>query len=274
MQANSALVEGDVEASIAAITAIAEMLFQISPFVPKTLPENWQPILRAWLRGERISEAAAGQETEALQFIEDGLAYCLPWAMEAIRVRATANGDKIGDDVFLMEDYELGYAVSAVETGTTNRSASILIQAGFNSRIAAIKAATDTQATFRSSAELRQWIRSPAVAALEGQPDWPSASTRSLWEQFKKSVAPKEKLVWGARHYKAKVDWSRDAPDSGTPLQFHSVNGQQKLLGPDAEIYGASDAALNSDRLGLLHVEASEEVGFVDLKYLGPDDLT
>lgn len=274
VQANSALIEGDVETSIAAITTIAEMVFQISPFVPKTLPENWKPILRGWMMGVAISEVAAGEESEALQFIEDGLVYCLPWAMEAIRVRATANGDKIGDDVFLVEDYELGHAVSAVETGTTNRSASILIQAGFNSRIASIKAVTDTQATFQSNAELRQWLRSPAVTVFEEQPDWPSASTRSLWEQFKQSFVPREKLVWGSRYYKAKVDWSHRVPDPGTPLQFHNVNGQQTLLGPDAEIYGVTDAAINSDRHGLLLVEASEEKGFVDLKYLGPDDLT
>ena len=65
----------------------------------------------------------SGQESETLQFIEGGLVYRLPWAMEAIRVRAAANGDTIGE--ISLEDHELGLAVPAVETGTLNRSASI-----------------------------------------------------------------------------------------------------------------------------------------------------
>lgn len=63
--------------------------------------------------------------------------------MESIRVRAVANGDTIGDDLLSLEDYELGFAVADVETGTLNRSAHILIQAGFNSRLGAIDADND-----------------------------------------------------------------------------------------------------------------------------------
>ena len=39
-----------------------------------------------------------GQESETLDFIEGGLVYRLPWAMEAVRVRAEANGDVVGDN--------------------------------------------------------------------------------------------------------------------------------------------------------------------------------
>jgi hypothetical protein len=49
-----------------------------------------------------------------------------------------ANGDTVGVFDLALEDYELGLAVPAVETGRLNRSASILVQAGFNSRLAAI----------------------------------------------------------------------------------------------------------------------------------------
>ena len=85
--------------------------------------------------------------------IEGGLVYRLPWALDAIRVRAAAHGDTI--DGLPMTDFELGYAVAAVETGTLNRTASILIQAGFNSRLAAIKAVVDTIATFENGQQLR-----------------------------------------------------------------------------------------------------------------------
>jgi hypothetical protein len=99
------------------------------PFTPDSMPANWRAILRAWLLGQPLAGIAAGQESETLQFIEGGLVYRLPWAMEAIRVRATANGDTVGVGLPL-DEHELGLAVPAVETGTLNRSASILIQAG------------------------------------------------------------------------------------------------------------------------------------------------
>ena len=164
IQANAAHPRGRREAAIAAITGARRAGLRLLPVSARPMPANWRDILRAWLLGQPLAAIAAGQESETLQFIEGGLVYRLPWAMEAIRVRAAANGDTIGVDLPL-EDHELGLAVPAVETGTLNRSASILIQAGFNSRLAAIKAVTDTGATFTSGAELRQWLNSQDVAA-------------------------------------------------------------------------------------------------------------
>ena len=79
------------------------------------MPANWRDILALWLRGLPIAGAAAGQEDDTLQFVEGGLIYRLPWAMESVRVRGIANGDAIGDGLTL-EDVELGLAVVAVET--------------------------------------------------------------------------------------------------------------------------------------------------------------
>ena len=110
--------------------------------------------------------------------------------MEAIRVRGLANGDTIGEFGLPLEDFELGLAVSAVETGTMNRSASILIQAGFYSRLAAIKAVNDTGATFSNAFELQQWLESEAVKALSAQPDWPTPETKPMWIEFVASFVP------------------------------------------------------------------------------------
>ncbi|MBO0246747.1 hypothetical protein J0671_25680, partial [Vibrio sp. Vb0592] len=72
-------------------------------------------------------------------------------------------GDLIGDTDTTLDDYELGFAVAAVETGTLSRSSSLLIQAGFSSRLAAIKVVTDTTADFQSGQELRRWLNSEEV---------------------------------------------------------------------------------------------------------------
>jgi hypothetical protein len=131
------------------------------------LPVNWRDILRAWLLGRPLVALGAAQPSKTLQFVEGGLVYRLPWAMEAIRVRAAANGDTVDMFDLALEDHELGLAVPTVETGTLNRSASILIQAGLNSRLAAIKAVTDTGAAFATGQELRQWLVSEAVAGFK-----------------------------------------------------------------------------------------------------------
>lgn len=272
VQANGGILDGDAEAAIMAITSIAERVFAFYPFRPDPMPANWRDILRTWLLGQPLAAIAAGQESETLQFIEGGLVYRLPWAMEAIRVRAAANGDTIGG--FLLDDYELGLAVLAVETGTLNRSASILIQAGFNSRLAAIKAVTDTSATFPTGQELRQWLNSEAVAAWSAQPDWPTAETKAMWTEFVQSFSPRENRTWADRRYWANVTWHSAPPPPDTPVQVHHWGGQPCVLSADGTPLGTVQAALNSGRAGLMRAQVSQDVGRIDLTYLGPDDLS
>ena len=272
VQANGGILDGDAEAAIVAITSIAERIFAFYPFRPDPMPANWRDILRTWLLGQPLAAIAVGQESETLQFIEGGLVYRLPWAMEAIRVRAAANGDTIGG--FLLDDYELGLAVLAVETGTLNRSASILIQAGFNSRLAAIKAVTDTGATFPTGQELRQWLNSEAVAAWSAQPDWPTAETKAMWTEFVQSFSPRENRTWADRRYWANVAWLGAPPPPDTPVQVHHWGGQPCVLSADGTPLGTVQAALNSGRAGLMRAQVSQDVGRIDLTYLGPDDLS
>jgi superfamily II DNA/RNA helicase len=252
VQANGAMLNSDDDGAIAAITAFAERVFAISPFAPNELPQNWRDILNLWLRGSSIAAAAVGQENEALQFVEGGLIYRLPWAMEAVRVRGIANGDAIGEG-FTLEDVELGLAVAAVETGTLNRSAALLIQAGFNSRLAAIKAVQDTNANFTSATELRQWLNSDEVIALTERADWPTPETARMWSVFWNSFSPRATSVWSERNYSVPVVWSVgfDPPQSGQAVRIHSdpESGDALVLSASAMRLGRveSDHGLNRD---------------------------
>lgn len=271
IQANSAILNGDAEVAIAAITAIAEHVFAFYPFTPDPMPANWRDILRAWLLGQPLVTIAAGQESETLQFIEGGLVYRLPWAMEALRVRAIANGDTIAE--FSLDVYELGLAVPAVETGTLSRSASILIQAGFNSRLGAIKAVIDTGAIFQTGQELRQWLSSEAGVAWSAQPDWPTPETKAMWTDFAQSFNPRESRIWADRRYRADVIWLGTPPPPGTPVQVHHWAGQPRVLAADGTSLGIVQAALNPRKVGLVRAQVSQDMGKIDLTYLGPDDL-
>jgi superfamily II DNA/RNA helicase len=277
VEANGAMLNGDEDAAIAAITAFAEMVFEISPFVPNGLPENWREILNLWLRGSPIAAAAVGQEDEALQFVEGGLIYRLPWAMEAVRVRGVANGDAIGD--FTLEDVELGLAVAAVETGTLDRSAALLMQAGFNSRLAAIKAVQDTGANFTSGTELRQWLNSDAVIALTEQADWPTPETARMWLAFWNNFTPRATSVWSERSYSVPVAWSEgaDPPPSGQPVRIHSHPDDRDalVLSANATRIGRldTDREMNPERAGLVIASVLADRSGVEIKYTGPDDL-
>lgn len=274
IQANGAILEGDTEAAINSITGLAERVFTFYPFIPDPLPANWRDILRVWLLGWPLATLGGDQPSEVLQFVEGGLIYRLPWAMEAIRVRASANGDEVDVDGLGLEDHELGLAVPAVVTGTLNRSASILIQAGFNSRLAAIKAVTDTGATFVTGKELRQWLNSDVVAALSTQADWPTRETRSIWMEFVQSFTPSEKHIWADRHYWASITWLAAPPPPGTIVQIHQWAGWSRVLSSDGTPLGTVQAALNSHRSGLLRAQVAQDASNIDIVYLGPDDLT
>ena len=274
ISANSALLNEDADGAIAAITAIAERVFAISPFMPDKLPANWRDILRFWLLGQPIAAVAAGQEADTLQFVEGGLVYRLPWAMEAIRVRGLANGDTIGDMDLRLDDFELGLAVSAVETGTIQRPASILIQAGFSSRLAAIKAVNDTAATLSNAFELQQWLASDAVKALAARPDWPTVETKAMWTAFVASFVPQASSTWKDHRYWAGVKWySAVPPPPGTPVRLHHLDGRPIITSADGSLIGEANMPLNPSRRGLMRAAVSAEPGRIDLSYLGPDDL-
>lgn len=272
--ANGAVLDGDEQAAIDAITAIAERVFFIHPFAPNRMPVNWQNILSCWLLGLPLADVSARQEAETLQFVEGGLVYRLPWAMEAIRVRGIANRDLVGDMGLQLDDFELAVAVSSVETGTLNRSASILIQAGFSSRLAAIKAVNDTAATFTNAFELQQWLASDRVAELSALADWPTVETKELWSSFNQVFTHRPASTWKEQRYWAPVAWHPGAGQaSGTPVRCHHLEGQPTVLSAEGLPIGTIHAPLNPNRLGLLRVSVMDEPEKILLSYLGPEDL-
>lgn len=271
VRANAAILQGDADAAIAAIIRIGELAFTFYPFTPDTMPDDWRDVLRAWLLGHPLATMAVGREAETLQFVEGGLVFRLPWALEAIRVRAATHGDTVEGQS--MTDFELGQAVSAVETGTLNRSASILIQAGFNSRLAAIKAVTETGATFENGQELRQWLNSNDVVARSALADWPTVETRAMWTEFLQSFKRSDNRTWADHRYWANVVWLGVPPPPGTPVQIYEFAGQARALATDGGPLGTLQAGINPDRIGVARAQASHQADWIDISYLGPDDL-
>jgi replicative superfamily II helicase len=270
VHANGGIVAGDDEIAITAVTSFAEIVFAIDPFVPR-LPDQWQDILRAWLMGRPIAAFAADDQDAVLNFVEHGLSYRLSWAMEAVRVRGLANNDSVGD--LTIDDFELGLAVAAVETGTLNRAAALLIRSGFSSRLAAIKAVADLNATFSSGPELRAWLRTKAVREAANDPDWPTPETHHLWVDYVSAYSRFAARAWNEITREVPVKWRPGAelPD-GVPVRLEtSDDGATDVLAPDHTPLGKLDELLNPKRCGL--AIATVIRGKVAIEYLGPDKL-
>jgi hypothetical protein len=212
--------------------------------------------------------------TDVLRFVENGLIYKLPWGMEAVRVRAQANRDVIGDGLTI-DDFEVGYAVPAVETGTLSRPAALLMQAGFTSRLAAIKAVADTAAAFTTRGELAAWLKSGPVVALTEKGNWPTPETTSLWKSFLSEYEPPGKTVWSIKSAPRAARWRGGIqPPAGMLLRVRNAEDRTSvLLSPAHEFLGRLDPPIGAEPKGVLLVHVGAKPDTVALTYYGPDDI-
>ncbi|MFX7824763.1 hypothetical protein ABTK20_20435, partial [Acinetobacter baumannii] len=87
--------------------------------------------------------------------------------------------------------------VAALETGTLNRSAALLMQAGFSSRAGALAAVTAGDGTFTTVSELHQWMNSEEVRRRADDSHWPTVSSHDLWVGFigRSTAAPERTWI-------------------------------------------------------------------------------
>lgn len=273
VHANAALLTQDPEAATDALVAFAKIIFTISPFAPTHIPRDWESVLRVWLSGAPLSDLVASIGDEALRFVEEGLIYRLPWGMEAVRVRALAH-DNVDTFGVHLTSFELGLALPAVETGTTNRSAAYLIQSGFSSRLAAIKAVSDGKGTFTTSSELREWIAHKELKELAADKLWPTPETHELWHEFVRSFDVRAARRWKRTSVTVDVSWDKGiAPQPGTALRVVSATPVDVVTAADFTRLGTVKRRLNPKRNGSLIATASSTKSVIDLEYLGPDRL-
>jgi hypothetical protein len=270
--ANFHIEHGDADDAISAVVGLAELIFGIDPFTPKPLPANWQEIVEVWLRGESIVDCGHGDIGEVLDFVEQGLVYRLSWGMEAVRVRAEANGDEVIDGVSI-DDLELGLAVPAVENGTLNRSAAILMQAGFSSRQGAIQAVTQGRATFNNTLGLKEWLDSDLVALLTDLGEWPTAETSSLWKSFLESHQPPRSSIWGQSTETVPAIWDGQCPQANTVVRLRSYgDGQTSIISAAGQVIGHTDGHIMLLVEGIYYAVVDDTRANLDVTYIGPGE--
>lgn len=273
LTANVAIGTGDADVAIDSIVGFARVVFEIPPFKPKKLPVNWEQILQLWLLGRPVPEIGADDCDKAVSLIEHAFVYNLPWAMEAVRVRAEAHEDMFSDELKL-SDFPRAHAVAAVETGTLSVAAATLIQAGFASRIAAILAVESTKAAFDSMAGMLSWLNSEPVQLHSRSPTWPTADTHALWLAFIEPNVAQDGKAWSATTYEGPVKWNGAPLPPGTALRIGGGLGKEDIVyTADFRQVGTLRYEFNRRAVGITLGTATGAMEQIDFEYIGPDDL-
>lgn len=268
LTANVNIEIGEQEGAVEAITTFAEIVFDVAPFKPERLIVDWRPLLRLWLLGQTVSDAFPGDNDEAIQFIEQAFVYNLPWAMEAVRVRAEAH-ESVSSDEVKLSDYPRAHAVTALETGTLSIAAATLIQAGFGSRLGAIRAVEATAATFDSMSGLMAWLASDEVSALSAGPDWPTPESRALWLEFNGPSGAQATQVWTATEYTSGITWFGVPMPPGTPLRLGGGPGKERSVFT-ADFREVGSLGWTPSAHGLIVASATGDSSKFALEYMGP----
>ena len=276
IDANASILEGDSDRAVHAVLRLAELLFDVEPFKPDPRPTEWPEILDCWLKGKPLNRFPPDRLDKVLRFVENGLTYKLPWGVEAVRVRAVANEDRVDDGTGKgkVEDADTGFLVACLETGTLHPSAAQLMQAGFTSRLGAVKAVRDTHASFGNAYQRRRWLRSRAVVERSGDGDWPTAASHAAWVAFRDRHRSVAESAWSSQSGEFPVMWSvRELPKAGDAVRVHFFeDGGGVVLSPSFRKLGTLRVRLAGRPTGVFEAEIGGEAS-ITYRYRGPPDI-
>ena len=278
LRADTAVDGGQTDEAVQAIIALAEIAFEITPFKPKSLPLDWRKFLEKWLRGAPITELGDDDVDDAISLIEHAFVYNLPWAMEAVRVRALAHApvaDPFDLDIDLLPNLGSGSAVAAVETGTLSVPAAVLIKAGFASRLGAINAVVSTGVDFDDARGLRAWLASDTVLALSVMPNWPTENSHALWKEFTAPHGAGNVAPWTTTAYTGTVQWNGGVPmPPGMALRIVGSGPKAGVIySSDYRELGRVRYPFSQAALGLTVATSNGTADEIWFEYTGPKDL-
>lgn len=215
-----------------------------------------------------MSDLAGSKDAKVLEFIEGALVYRLVWAMEAVRVRQTA----IDDD---FEPPNGGRAALAVETGTQDYCAALLIQSGLPSRVAATKAVADCLANFSDIRGLRYWLQSDEVTEHQVQTDWPTVETAFLWRSFVDSLKVSTTAKWSIQEHEIPVVWNGVPPIEGTNVRvlYDATSKGMEVRSIELELLGSLPHEWEIEPSGVIIARVSKTRRNLLTTYYGPKDF-
>jgi len=206
----------DEATAISALTRIAELVVPSEYFEgdDKTLFPQWRSVMEQWLTGVPTSSIVRSCGDKAIDFIQDILAFRLVWAIEAVRARLPSE-----------QNLPHGFCATALESGTANIAAALLLRSGLHSRVAAQAVAEFFKLHFNARNDLEAWLESGEAAAAETQVQWPTDEARIAWTEYVAAFQERHAWFFGSlESASANVEWL------GAPL----------AAGSEVRLYGAS----------------------------------
>jgi hypothetical protein len=195
--AESALLRGNVEEGIEAITTLARNLLTFHPFSGE-LPAGWEAVLAGWVRGTPVGEMVGMLDGKESTLISAAFVYRLVWAIEAVRVQGTAAGDV---RAALLE----GLLARVLTYGLPTPQGTLLAQAGLASRTMISRVLGDFPGRFTTANQIGPWLRD--VQERMGAEYWPDAGSAALWKSFVQSWRSAADGVWVLTEAERAVEW-------------------------------------------------------------------
>ena len=188
--------------------------------------------------------------------------------MEAIRVRSQAHQD-------VYATLWTGRLAGALEAGTMDRSAVILVHAGLGSRVAALAALNDFPGDFEDYEGMKAWLTSKPVVDAGRVQDWPTKDTADLWRAFVDSTHGESTRVWKVQSRNCRVKWDDGVStyrDELVRVLKRSSSGRAEVYTPDFVHLGELREVLPT-LVGAVYGRISPAGDGIELTYHGPDKL-
>ncbi len=160
---------------------LAEILFLIHPFTPK-FPnkwdtQTWKSILRAWVSGDPMHTVT---DTEGIAFVQQSIVFQLVWAIEAARTILLATTVSAEEDEIAGDDDDRMLVAICMTYGVPNVAAARMLENGIESRVLAVRLATELELTFTTKSDMNKWIYQLANA----EPIQLSETENCVWINF------------------------------------------------------------------------------------------
>lgn len=268
LRAETAITQGDAANAAQTIVNFAELIFQIAPFRPPVDVPTWRDALRAWMEEHPAAEVVSICGDNGVDFLQEGLIYRLPWAMEAVRVHAAAIAHEGADRL-------QGLAALAVEAGSANRCVITLLRCGLNSREAAITAVTTTGASFDDRAGMLMWLKSDEVELRSNEDNWPTQQSRHAWLHFYEWETKSNRRNWRRESYELPVQWHVGPPASGVHviIEPNGTGAGSTVLSPDFIKLGILKSSWQRPRQYIVGTKVGAQPGTITVEYFGPPSL-
>jgi len=263
-EADAAALGDDGAALVSALAPLAARLLLIRPFMPdkrNTLPADWVDLLKEWVSGTGVDVIGP----ERMRIIEDGFAYRLVWALEALRTRRVTLG--------WSSEIVSGGAAASLETGVPQLMMSMLIRAGLPSRRAAMAAIRTTGAAFVDVSGMREWLTSEEIAGLTAGGKFPTPETASLWQRFRDEMLSGAQQKWSVgRGVRAlSISAADKAPAGGIyRIEIIEPDGEAWLTTPDYRRVAKFKTRVQGTWRGLLAARLKDGQRSAQIERFGP----